>query len=546
MKKLYFYFGVLLLFVLVTGSAQLLSQPFTVWNKSYNGPANQQDSSVGVVVNSQGMVFVTGWSLGSGTSYDIVTLRYNPSTGDTMWVRRYSTSLEERVTDITCDNNSVCITGWKFNPGRNILTIKYDVNGNEQWVKEYNGTGNGGDYGFAVGMDGSGNIYSAGRSDVGSGGGQKMTVLKYDPSGNLVSGWPCIYSGPLSSINDEAHSLTVDGAGNVYVTGRGNLGGLADILTLKISSGGVVTWAKKYYGNANNEDNGVVVRLDNAQTNIFVSGHTFGGGVQNFVTLKYLASTGDSVASAFYDGPANNIDVITAMVVDNSSNVYVTGYSFDNGTGFDYATLKYNSSLAQQWLRRSTNTGSDFPFSIAIDAPGNVYVTGSSLGSGTGYDYLTIAYRNDGSAFWDKRENGSASSNDFASGVVTSDTDRVFVTGSANHSGTGIVFYTLRYSSVNAVEPISGNIPVKFSLMQNYPNPFNPSTSIRFDIPKSSNVKISVSDVLGREVSVLADEFLRAGEYRVNWDAGSFSSGIYFYTIRTDDFSQTKKMALTK
>jgi Secretion system C-terminal sorting domain/Beta-propeller repeat len=544
MKKLFFNFGKLLLLAYIVNNLQLFSQPFTIWNKSYNGPANQQDSSVGICVNSQGMVFVTGWSLGSGTSYDIVTIRYNPATGDTIWVRRYSTALEERVSAIACDNNSVCVTGWKFNPGRNMVTIKYDVNGNEQWVREYNGTGNGGDYGFAAALDGSGNVYSAGRSDVG--GAQKMTILKYDPSGNMVSGWPCVYSGPLSSVNDEARFLQVDNSANVYVTGRGNLGGLADILTLKISSGGTVLWAKKYFGNANNEDGGIELVLDNTQTNLYVGGYTFGGGVQNYVTLKYLASTGDSVAAAFYDGTLNNIDIMTAMAIDNSNNVYVTGYSFATGTGFDYATVKYNSSLVQQWVRRTTNSGSDFPHAITVDAPGNIYVTGSSVGTGTGYDYLTIAYRSDGTLFWEKRENGSASGNDYASGVVTSDTDRVFVTGSANNSGTGIVFYTLRYSNISAIEPISGNLPVDYSLQQNYPNPFNPSTSIRFDIPKASNVKVLVFDVLGREVGVLADEYLRAGEYRVEWNAVPYSSGIYFYTLKTDNFTQTKKMILTK
>ncbi|HMT10747.1 MAG TPA: hypothetical protein PKA39_03890, partial [Ignavibacteria bacterium] len=180
----------------------LHSQPSTVWAKLYNGPAVQQDSSVGVCVNSLGMVFVTGWSIGSGTAADIVTIRYNPDTGDTIWVNRYNgvSSLEDKVSAITCDNNAVYVTGWSLVPSRDIVTIKYDAaTGNRLWVKTYNGTGNGGDYGFAITVDGSGNVYTTGRSDVGSGQGQKFTTLKYDASGNVVAGWPYIYTGPLSN-----------------------------------------------------------------------------------------------------------------------------------------------------------------------------------------------------------------------------------------------------------------------------------------------------------------------------------------------------------
>lgn len=136
--------------------------------------------------------------------------------------------------------------------------------------------------------------------------------------------------------------------------------------------------------------------------------------------------------------------------------------------------------------------------------------------------------------------------NDLASGVAVGDTERIFVTGSAIFTGSNTSYYTLRYSAFNGIEPISGEVPTSFSLMQNFPNPFNPSTAIRFDIPKASFVSIVVYDIMGREVEVLANENARAGKYEVKWNASVYSSGIYFYTLRTGDFSQTKKMILTK
>ncbi len=529
----------------------LHSQPNTIWAKIYNGPAVQQDSSVGICVNSSGMVFVTGWSIGSGTAADIVTIRYNPDTGDTIWVNRYNgvSNLEDKVSAITCDNNAVYITGWSLVPSRDIVTIKYDAaTGSRLWVKTYNGTGNGGDYGFAIAVDPSGNVYTTGRSDVGSGQGQKFTTIKYDASGNVVSGWPYIYTGPLSNTGDEAHAIKLDGTSNAYVTGKSGTGsfGSEDYLTIKINSNGTLAWAKKYNGTQNSEDNAVDLVLDNTGTNVYVGGYSFrAGGVQDYMTIRYSCATGDSNAAASYNGPLGSTDQMSQMAIDNLNNVYVTGYSSGVGTSYDFATIKYNSSLGQLWVQRTTNSGTDIPFNIAVDnASGNVYVAGSSVG--TGYDYLTISYRSNGTFNWEKRESGTASGNDYISGVAVQDTDRIYVTGSANFSGTGIGFYTLRYSKISAIDPISGVIPSTFSIKQNYPNPFNPSTSIRFDVPNSSFVRVSVYDVMGREIENLVNEQLKAGEYMVKWDAARFSSGIYFYSIAADGYQSTKKMMLIK
>lgn len=548
MKKTYQLFFIAF-FCIIFVQTNVYSQPIAVWAKIYNGPLNQQDSSVGISINPAGNVFVTGWSVGSGTAADIVTLRYNPANGDTLWVNRYNgtPNLEDKVSAITSDNNAVYVTGWSFTPSRDIVTIKYDAaTGNRLWVRTYNGTGNGGDYGFAIAVDASGNVYVTGRSDVG--GAQKFTTLKYDASGNVAAGWPNVYTGGLSSIFDQAQAIQVDGSANVYVTGKSGTAGTEDYLTLKINSNGTVAWAKKHNGTQNGEDNAVALVLDNSATNVYVGGYSFRtGGVQDYMTIRYVTATGDSTAAASYNGPGGSTDQITAMTIDNTNNVYVTGYSVGTGTGFDYATIKYNSSLAQQWVQRTTNSGSDFPFSIAIDnSASQVFVTGSSVGSGTGYDYLTISYSFNGIFNWEKRENGSASSNDYASGIAVQDTDKIYVTGSANFSGTGIAFYTLRYSTFIGIEPISTIIPQSFQLNQNYPNPFNPETSIRFDIPKQSFVNISVYDILGRKVENLVNEQLKAGEYIVKWDAAKYSSGIYFYSIATDGYQSTKKMILAK
>jgi ligand-binding sensor domain-containing protein len=92
----------------------------------------------------------------------------------------------------------------------------------------------------------------------------------------------------------------------------------------------------------------------------------------------------------------------------------------------------------------------------------------------------------------------------------------------------------------------AGEFPYSFKLFQNYPNPFNPETNIKFRIAKSSDVRLTVFDVLGRKVSGLIDEQLSPGTYEINWDASNYPSGIYYYKLETRSYSGTMKMILLK
>ncbi|NOS86066.1 MAG: T9SS type A sorting domain-containing protein [Ignavibacteria bacterium] len=101
-------------------------------------------------------------------------------------------------------------------------------------------------------------------------------------------------------------------------------------------------------------------------------------------------------------------------------------------------------------------------------------------------------------------------------------------------------------NTLTAINEISNNIPGEFMLYQNYPNPFNPETNIRFDIPNDADVKITLFDMLGREVQVIANEFKHAGSYEVKFDASHLSSGTYFYKLTAGSFTDIKKIVLIK
>jgi hypothetical protein len=90
------------------------------------------------------------------------------------------------------------------------------------------------------------------------------------------------------------------------------------------------------------------------------------------------------------------------------------------------------------------------------------------------------------------------------------------------------------------------NVHASYTLSQNFPNPFNPSTTIKFELPKASEVRLNVYDLLGREASVLVNDRRDAGVYEVKFDATGLSSGVYFYRIQAGDFIQTKRLLLLK
>jgi hypothetical protein len=100
------------------------------------------------------------------------------------------------------------------------------------------------------------------------------------------------------------------------------------------------------------------------------------------------------------------------------------------------------------------------------------------------------------------------------------------------------------------VQSISSEVPTETKLFQNYPNPFNPITTIKYQIAKNSFVKLTIYDLLGREVQTLVNEKQSAeggaGTYQVNWDASNFASGVYFYKLTTQTFSNTRKLVLIK
>lgn len=134
----------------------------------------------------------------------------------------------------------------------------------------------------------------------------------------------------------------------------------------------------------------------------------------------------------------------------------------------------------------------------------------------------------------------------------------VYISGGYEYNLKGCVINSIVYGDtstiITGITELSNNVTKVFNLSQNYPNPFNPTTTIRFDIPKSSFVKLSIYDISGKEIEPLVNEELNEGSYEVKWNGSNYSSGIYFYKIEAENslgnseekFFQTKRMILIK
>ena len=374
------------------------------------------------------------------------------------WVARYNGSgMFDGANAIAVDaNGNVYVTGYSYGSGTSsdYATIKYDTNGNELWTARYNGLGNGYDYAAAIEVDASGNVYVTGYS-VGSGTSSDYATIKYDTDGKQL--WVSRYNGPGNGY-DYAFAIAVDANGNVYVTGGSpGSGTSSDYATIKYDTNGNELWLARYNSPGNSYDQAAAIAVD-ANGNVYVTGYSYSGTSSDYATIKY-DTNGNQLWVARYDGRDNSYDLATDIAVDASGNVYVTGGSYDSVTSNDYATIKYDTNGNQLWLARYNGPGnfSDSASAIAIDAGGNVYVTGISAGSyiylNEDYAYATIKYDTNGNELWVARYNynSAVTSDDIATAIAVDANGNVYVTGRVG-ANDGEYYFLYDYATIKYVQ----------------------------------------------------------------------------------------------
>ena len=284
--------------------------------------------------------------------------------------------------------------------------------------------------------------------------------------------------------------MAVSANGRVFVTGRSkNTGSGYDYATIAYSASGALLWANFYDGPSSGDDYARAIAAD-ASGNVFVTGYstnTVGG--YDYATVGY-SNTGVPLWTNRYNAPANGNDYAQALVVDGSGNVFVTGYSLGVGSGNDYATLAYSGAGVPLWTNRYNGGSDDYAVALGVDFEGNIFVTGYSTGTAN-YDYLTVAYSNAGSLLWSNRFNGPANDNDFATALAVDGSGNVIVTGYSWTSGGGYSYYdyaTIKYSSsiraYLAIESLGNQVVLRW-------------TNASFHLQSAPAMSSSFTDVLG-------------------------------------------------
>jgi hypothetical protein len=211
-------------------------------------------------------------------------------------------------------------------------------------------------------------------------------------------------------------------------------------------------WVARYNGPGNTQDQAYAVAAD-AAGNVYVTGSSQGSSTgDDYATIKY-SPNGDQLWVARYNGPGGSGDNARAIAVDAAGNVYVTGDSWGgSGSSYDFATIKYDSDGNQLWVARynGPSSGADYASMISVDSSGNVYVAGRSWGNN--WDYAVVKYSPAGTQLYSYRYNGPGNANDEPTALVVGPGGEVYVTGLSHGGSTLWDYFTLKLSPSGSAE----------------------------------------------------------------------------------------------
>ena len=457
-------------------------------------------------------------------------------------------------------NNNVYTVYYEYNPAGDIYLTKRDTDGNFLWQATFDQTDNSKwEKATWVATDNQGNVIISGTLMSGYSNPVEAAsiIMKFDSNGSLL--WRNVYESSFDG--SYIKKCLVDNNNNIYVLGMGS--GTPGYVTKikKFGPDGSTIWT--YY-----DANGIGAPINFKFTPddaIVITGRSIFGSVNGYAKIdlngnhiwSYPGVNSLTIGDCEGDNFGNTYLVHGEYVLNGGtelkkvspvgsliwSNVYkLAGFrvevgsdnnpvvcGFPNPNSFGSSFIKVDPSGNLIW----SNSDADSTFALMLhaklimDGNDNIY-----LAAGTLTEMAVCKVSNDGSSAWTATMSGS-----YANDIVLGIDNNVYVVGGntakINHGG--------------VTSLIDDKVtPDGFILEQNYPNPFNPTTTISFSIPSSSFISLKVYDILGKEVATLVNEEKQAGNYEVNFDAASLSSGTYFYRLQAGNIIATKKLLLVK
>lgn len=443
MKKTWMVLAVL--FGLFTASSSFAADP--LWVGFFDGNASGTDKSVAIRTGDGNHVYVTGQSDGNGSGLDMVTIRYAASgpdsQGDPEWVARYDgpASLDDVPVAMVVDGlGNVFVTGSSVGEGTSvdIVTVKYDKAGVLQWETRYNGPDGGADLPAAIALDPFSRwVYVTG-SITGKSGSKNIVTIKYDAATGEIprTGWPQVYRGPVSGSDDTGRCLAVDEDGNAYVGGTIH-GAMA---TLRYdAAGGNPSWVQRRVGRTKTNNQVRAIAVD-GNRDVIVTGDSD----EKMVTIKYKKS-GRPFWAKPYRGRNRNPDAGFFLALNGAGDVYVTGQSEGDIVVFKYASR----AGAQKWVYRFTKPNTTAkPAGMALDATGNVYVAASRSSAEDVSSIVTFSLADQkGAERWVNQFDREVFSVDVATGIALDAESNVCVSGYSSAPGASVDYTTLKYPS---------------------------------------------------------------------------------------------------
>lgn len=408
-----------------------------------------------------GNIYVGGATLNGAGNYDILLAKYNAS-GVQLWIQQYAGA--GNGTDfvgglVVTDTYAVltgAVTTSTASPTTDVITMKYTASGVFQWATTYNGSGNLFDAGKHVVLDVAGNVYISG-AGYNASGNTDMITIKYNSTGTQQ--WVSTYNY-TANLDDAATKVIISGT-NITVTGpvtsAPNNYKLATLTYAQ--STGSLTATNISTATTTSSITAVTDLTSDASGNNYIVGSTFVAGQgDNYYVQKLNATTLASAWSYTYNGASNLDDIAKNVVVDASNNVYITGYSTSSTQGRNIVTIKLNASGVFQWSQtiNSASNGNDEAWDMVIDASSNIYIAGNIASDINQQDYYAIKYNSSGTKIWDIQTDGNHL-NDQPSNMALDSLNNVIITGQTETAPNMFNFTTVKYVQKDVITPTDFN-----------------------------------------------------------------------------------------